>query len=123
MSPDFSNLKAQWATLNPTGIMSSDMDTKSLSTRSCPASSTGTAAWLPNGDVQLPTVGETLFGTTYTTSVPSGAVPSNGAPVANSTSGSASATSSSKSPASPNMQITKMTAALLGLLLSFTLVL
>ncbi|KAJ0124979.1 beta (1-3) glucanosyltransferase [Diaporthe amygdali] len=123
VSPDFSNLKAQWATLNPTGIMSSDMDTKSLSTRSCPASSTGTAAWLPNGDVQLPTVGETLFGTTYTTSVPSGAVPSNGAPVANSTSGSASATSSSKSPASPNTQITKMTAALLGLLLSFTLVL
>lgn len=123
VSPDFSNLKAQWATLNPTGIKSSDMDTKSLSTRPCPASSTGTQGWLLNGDVQLPTVGETLFGTTYTTSVPSGSVPSNGAPDANSTGSSASATSSSQSPACLSVQFTKMNAALLGVLLSFTLML
>lgn len=120
VSPDFSNLKSQWATLNPTGIKSSDMDTKSLSTRSCPPSSTGSAGWLLNGDVQLPTVGETLVGTTYATSAPTG---SDGVPVANSTSTSASSTSSSESPANPSMQFTKMTAALLGLLMSLTLML
>lgn len=120
VSPDFSNLKSQWATLNPTGIKSSDMDTKSLSTRSCPPSSTGSAGWLLNGDVQLPTVGETLVGTTYATSSPTG---SDGTSVANSTSTSASSTSSSQSPANPSMQFTKMTAALLGLLMSLTLML
>lgn len=120
MSPDFSNLKSQWATLNPTGIKSSDMDTKSLSTRSCPPSSTGSAAWLLNGDVQLPTVGETLVGTTYATSASTGA---DGSLVANSTSASASSTSSSKSPASPSIQFTKMTAALLSLVMFVTLIL
>lgn len=120
MSPDFSNLKSQWATLNPTGIKSSDMDTKSLSTRPCPPSSTGSAAWLLNGDVQLPTVGETLVGTTYATSASTG---SNGSPVANSTSASASSTSSSESPANPSVQFTKITAACLGLLMSLTLIL
>ncbi|KAH8778775.1 Glucanosyltransferase-domain-containing protein [Diaporthe sp. PMI_573] len=123
VSPDFSNLKSQWATLNPTGIMSSDMDTKSLSTRSCPASTTGSLGWLVNGDVQLPTVGETLVGTTYATSAPSGSSSSNGSPDANSTNASASSTSSSESPASPSMVFTKMTAALLGLLMSLTLML
>lgn len=123
VSPDFSNLKSQWATLNPTGIQSSDMDTKSLSTRPCPPSSTGSAAWLLNGDVQLPTVGETLVGTTYATSAPSGTSTSNGGSDANSTDASASSTSSSQSAANSSMQFTKMTAALLGLLMCLTLML
>ncbi|POS75245.1 1,3-beta-glucanosyltransferase gel3 [Diaporthe helianthi] len=123
VSPDFSNLKSQWATLNPTGVMSSDMDTKSLSTRSCPASTAGSLGWLLNGDVQLPTVGETLVGTTYATSTPSGSSSSNGVTDANVTSTSSSPTSSSESPASSTMAFTKMTAALLGLLMSITLML
>ena len=125
VSPDFSNLKSQWATLTPTGVMSSDMDTATLTTRTCPASSSGTAAWLVNGNVALPTVGETLYGTTYTTSVPSGSLISNGASVgtATGTGGSASSTSGSKSPASPSSQVTKMTVGLLGVMMVFTLLL
>ncbi|KAK7748002.1 hypothetical protein SLS53_001254 [Cytospora paraplurivora] len=128
VSPDFSNLKSQWATLTPTGVKSSDVDTKTLSTRSCPASSTGTAAWLVNGDVQLPTVGETLYGTTYRTSVPSGSLISNGASASATATGtdasaSASSTSDSKSPATPSSQVTKTTAGLLGVMLVFTLLL
>jgi 1,3-beta-glucanosyltransferase GAS1 len=123
VSPDFSNLKAQWATLNPTGIMSSDMDTKSLSTRPCPASTTGSLGWLLNGDVQLPTVGETLVGTTYATSSPTGSSSSNGASDANSTSTSASSTSTSESLASPGMSVTNLTAVFLGLLMSLPLML
>ncbi|ROW06596.1 hypothetical protein VMCG_04390 [Cytospora schulzeri] len=135
VTPDFANLKSQWATLNPTGIMKSDMDTATLSTRACPTSSTGAGAWLVNGNVQLPTVGQTLEGTTYATSVPSKSGSSSGTASTAGTDGtaatatgtgasaSASSTSGSKSPASPSSQVTKMTAGLLGVMMVFTLLL
>lgn len=122
VSPDFANLKAQWATLTPTGVMSSDMDTATLSTRACPSSSTGVGAWLVNGDVQLPTVGQTLQGTTYATSSPTGSGSSGSSgSTATGTAASTSSTSGSKSPASPSSQVTKMTAGLLGVMVLFTL--
>lgn len=58
VTPDFSNLKAQWATLTPAGVQSSNYDTATLSTRACPASTAG--GWLVDGDVAMPTVGQTL---------------------------------------------------------------
>lgn len=42
IAPDFTNLKNQWATLTPTGVKSSDLDTATLSTRDCPSSSPST---------------------------------------------------------------------------------
>ncbi|EPE07390.1 beta (1-3) glucanosyltransferase [Ophiostoma piceae UAMH 11346] len=55
MTPDFANLKAQWATLTPKGVASADYDPKSVSTRDCPASTA--SGWLVDGNVPLPTVG------------------------------------------------------------------
>lgn len=116
VSPDFSNLKTQWATLTPTGIHSSDMDIAALSTRACPASSSGTAAWLPNPSTPLPNVGETLYGTSYVTSIPTG---TNTGSSSDATGTSSSDSGSSKSPASTNSRITKMGAGLVGVSLLF----
>ncbi|CAK7232377.1 hypothetical protein SEUCBS140593_008240 [Sporothrix eucalyptigena] len=55
MTPDFANLKGQWATLNPTGVKSADYDAKTISTRACPASTAG--GWEIDGNVPLPTIG------------------------------------------------------------------
>ncbi|OAQ60991.1 1,3-beta-glucanosyltransferase gel3 [Pochonia chlamydosporia 170] len=62
ISPDFNNLKTKWASIHPTGVMKKDYDPKKVSTRACPTSTAG-GWWQVNGNVQLPTVGETLTGT------------------------------------------------------------
>lgn len=116
VSPDFSNLKTQWATLTPTGVHSSDMDTATLSTRACPASSSGSAAWLPNPSTALPLLGETLYGTSYVTSIPTG---TDTASSSGATGSSSSDSGSSKSPASTNSRITKMGAGLVCVSLLF----
>lgn len=54
MTPDFANLKGQWATLNPTGVKSADYNTKSVSTRDCPAATAG--GWEVDGNVPIPTL-------------------------------------------------------------------
>lgn len=116
VSPDFANLKAQWATLTPSGVKSSDMDTATLSTRDCPASSSGSAAWLPNPTTPLPTIGETLYGTSYVTAIPTG---TNTGSSSDATGSSSSSSGSSKSPASTNSRVTKMGAGLVGVSLLF----
>lgn len=108
VSPDFSNLKTQWATLTPTGVAKSDMNTGTLSTRACPASTSGTAGWLVAGDVALPTIGETLSSTA-----------ASGSATGTGTDASSSSTSTSKSPANPNSRVTKMGAGLVGVMLLF----
>ena len=55
MTPDFANLKSQWATLTPTGVKSADYDSKTISTRDCPAATAG--GWEVDGDVAIPTLG------------------------------------------------------------------
>ncbi|CAK7223570.1 hypothetical protein SCUCBS95973_005223 [Sporothrix curviconia] len=55
ITPDFANLKSQWATLSPTGVKSADYNTKTISTRSCPASTAG--GWEVDGNVAIPTLG------------------------------------------------------------------
>lgn len=59
VSPDFGNLKSQWATLNPTGIASADYDAAAtVSTRSCPAATA--SGWLVDGDAALPEIGDAV---------------------------------------------------------------
>lgn len=60
-SPDFPNLKSRWAGLHPTGVMKSDYDPDSVSTRPCPSSTAG-GWWRVDGNVALPTLGETMTG-------------------------------------------------------------
>ncbi|KAI1083720.1 glycoside hydrolase family 72 protein [Whalleya microplaca] len=63
VSPDFSNLSKQWATATPTGVARSNYDATSVSTRACPTSTA--SGWLVNGNVALPSLGETLTGSSY----------------------------------------------------------
>lgn len=57
--PDFTNLKSQWATLNPTGVSLSEYkkSTASISSLECPASTSG--GWAVNPSSPLPTLGQT----------------------------------------------------------------
>ncbi|KAL8877744.1 MAG: hypothetical protein Q9198_004294 [Flavoplaca austrocitrina] len=59
VSPDYENLKSQWATLSPTGVKLSDYSpSASISPPACPTSTSG--GWIVNGNAALPSVGETL---------------------------------------------------------------
>lgn len=60
-NPEFNNLKTKWASIHPTGVSKGDYDTKSISTRACPMSTSG-GWWQVNGNVRLPTLGETKTG-------------------------------------------------------------
>lgn len=64
ISPDFTNLQNVWATLSPTGVASSNYNPSSVSTRACPTS--GDGGWLVDGNVKLPTLGQTYSGGSYT---------------------------------------------------------
>ncbi|KAM7222011.1 1,3-beta-glucanosyltransferase [Rhypophila decipiens] len=108
VTPDFENLRSKWATITPKGVASSDYTPTDLSTRACPTSTKD--GWLINGNVALPTVGETFQGTFTPT------------PTANpSDTGSAASPSSTKNPAPPNKEIAGMSIGLVGVMLIFTL--
>lgn len=62
VSPDFTNLKNKWATISPTGVHKGDVDPKTLTTPACPTS-TADGWWEIDGNVKLPTIGETMAGT------------------------------------------------------------
>ncbi|KAK0634601.1 Glucanosyltransferase-domain-containing protein [Bombardia bombarda] len=110
ISPDFDNLKSQWAKATPTGVAKANFK-PSVSTRACPAATSG--GWLVDGNVALPTLGETFSGT-YTT-VPSATVTES----ATAASGTSSSTSSTN-PAPPTKEIAGMGAGLVGVMLFFT---
>jgi hypothetical protein len=59
VSPDFGNLKSQWATLNPTGVVLSEYReiASSISGIECPASTSG--GWAVDPSSPLPTLGQT----------------------------------------------------------------
>jgi len=57
VTPDYTNLQNQWKTLTPTGIASSAYS-PTLTPPACPSSTAG--GWLVDGDVKLPSVGQTL---------------------------------------------------------------
>lgn len=55
ISPDYNNLKSQWATLTPSGIKRSEYS----ATKKPPPCPTSTlSGWEVNGDVPLPTLGQ-----------------------------------------------------------------
>lgn len=60
VSPDFSNLQNQWATLTPTGVKLSDYTASAgnLKPAACPTSTAN--GWVVNGNAELPKLGETL---------------------------------------------------------------
>lgn len=93
ISPDFNNLKTKWASIHPTGVMKKDYNPKDVSTRPCPTS-TADGWWRVDGNVKLPTLGQTLTGT-FTSQASATADPSN-----KSTSSKSTSPSSSKSPSS-----------------------
>ncbi len=109
ISPDFTNLKSAWAAVTPTGVAKSNYNPTSVSTRPCPASTTG--GWLVNGNVKLPTLGETFSGTyTPTPTVDPKSVKTGGA----------ASPSSTKNPGVPTNEFTGMGAGLVGVMLFFT---
>lgn len=57
VSPDFTNLKNQWSTLNPTGTPSSRYGAN-VTPPSCPKSTV--SGWAINGDISLPTLKQAL---------------------------------------------------------------
>lgn len=59
VQPDFSNLKAQWATLTPTGVALSAYSGASVTPRPCPSSTAG--GWAVDPNSPLPTIGQTAI--------------------------------------------------------------
>lgn len=59
ISPDYNNLKSQWATLSPTGVkLSAYSASASITPPACPTSTAG--GWIVNGNARLPSLGQTL---------------------------------------------------------------
>lgn len=98
VSPDFTNLKNQWATLNPTGVALSDYTATAYSSTlpACPASTSG--GWGIDGSVALPTLGATYTsGTSATSATATGTAASGSGSSASATSSGAKSSSSSGS--------------------------
>jgi 1,3-beta-glucanosyltransferase GAS1 len=110
-SPDFQNLQTKWQKIKPTGVSKADHDPKDVSTRACPSSTEG-GWWRVDGNVALPSIGQT-----YTR----GSLPS---ATANPTDSSNSASSTNKkdegNAASGDKNIAAASAALVGVMLIFT---
>jgi hypothetical protein len=111
VAPDFSNLQKQWATLTPTGVASSDYNTASITPPACPSSTAG--GWLVDGDVKLPSVGQTqqLAATGASSSFAS----STGTP----TGSAATPTSTKKGAANGGKEITGMSIGLAAVMFGF----
>lgn len=112
VSPDFDNLKTKWQNNKPTGIKKADHDPEDVSTRDCPTSTNG-GWWEVNGNVQLPSIGQTYTGDS-TEAPTSTADPSDDAERTTSTG------DTEDNAASGDKQIAAMSAALVGVMLIFT---
>jgi hypothetical protein len=105
VSPDFTNLQNQWKTLSPTGVPSSAYS-PSLTPPACPSSTAG--GWLVNGNVALPSLGQTLASTSAGTAATTGTA-----------TGSAATPSSTKGSANGGKEIAGMSIGLVGVMLGF----
>jgi len=110
--PDFTNLQSQWATLTPAGVSSSAYS-PSIPAPACPSSTAG--GWLVNGDVKLPSVGQTLSSTSSGTAA---AASSTGTSTGTAT-GSAASPSSTKGSANGGREIAGMSVGLVAVMLGF----
>ena len=105
VSPDFSNLKSQWAKLTPSGVkLTAYSASATKSPPACPSSTAG--GWVVDGNAPLPTLGQTLNRAGASAS-PTG------------TATGASGTATKKSTASGGKEIVGMTVALAGVMLGF----
>ncbi|KAF7548061.1 hypothetical protein G7046_g8808 [Stylonectria norvegica] len=115
-SPDYQNLKTKWATNTPTGVKKADYDANDVSTRACPTSTSG-GWWEVNGNVRLPTLGETHTASATFTEIPSATIdPADNAAASSSPSSKADGEDNA---ASGDKQIAVMSAALVGVMLIF----
>ena len=106
VAPDFTNLQSAWATLTPAGVKSSDYNPSTLTPPACPSSTA--SGWLVNGNVPLPTLGETQgVGTSGATA----AATSTG-----SATGSAAKPTSTKGSANGGKEIAGMSGALVAVM-------
>jgi len=109
VSPDFSNLKSQWATLHPTGISAAAYK-PTLTPPACPSSTAG--GWLVDGNVKLPSIGQTQQVGTATSAV--------SPPTGTTTGTAADPTSTKKGTANGSKNIAGMSASLVAVMLGFT---
>lgn len=123
ISPDFENLSTQWATLSPSGISMSAY-TPSNSAPSCPAYTS--SLWEVNGNVALPTLGQT-YDAAVASSITAGTAASSGTATASGSKGATStgtatgsaASSTHTGMASPGKEIAGMGAGLVAVMLGF----
>lgn len=93
ISPDFSNLSKQWATLSPSGV-SANAYTPSMTPPACPAYTS--SLWEVNGNVALPTLGQE-FNAAVSRSITGGTADATGTASGGAASGTASGASGSGS--------------------------
>jgi len=101
VSPDFSNLQAQWATLSPSGVQSSAYAASagSITAPACPTATNSASGWTLNPSQALPTIGAVGVASGMPSTIPKGSITPGGTSTANSTgsaSGSAASASASK---------------------------
>ncbi|TIC97583.1 1,3-beta-glucanosyltransferase gel3 [Colletotrichum higginsianum] len=114
-SPEFQNLQAKWATITPTGVMKSDYNPTSVSTRECPKA---TGGWLVDGNVRLPTLGETFRGSF--SSSPTATATASGTSASAAPTESAESSASERPSGSGTKQIAGMAFGLVGVMIFFT---
>lgn len=107
VSPDFDNLSKQWAKITPTGVSKADYDPKIVSTRACPTSTPN--GWLVDGNVAVPTLGQTLGTGTYASMT-----------TAASTAAPAPSASETENAVPGSREATGMAAGLVGVMMMFT---
>lgn len=113
VAPDFTNLQSQWATLTPQGVASSAYS-PNITPPACPSSTPG--GWLVDGDVKLPSVGQTQqVSATGTTTSASSQATTTGSP----TGSAATPTSTKKGAANGGKEITGMSVGLAAVMLGF----
>ena len=116
ISPDFNNLKSQWATLSPSGVDLSaySASVTGISTPACPSSTPN--GWVINGNPPIPTIGQSATFDPIGSQVPSAAATATGNIDTPSGSPSASAT---KGSANGGKEVAGMTLGLGMVLLGF----
>jgi hypothetical protein len=105
VTPDYTNLQSQWKTLTPTGVASSAYS-PTLTPPACPSSTAG--GWLVDGDVKLPSVGQTLSASS-----------AGAAATGTATTSSPSASSTKKGGANGGKEIAGMSVGLVAVMLGF----
>ncbi|KAL9597248.1 MAG: hypothetical protein Q9179_004331 [Wetmoreana sp. 5 TL-2023] len=110
-SPDYGNLKSQWATLSPTGVkLSAYSASARIAPPACPTSTAG--GWIVNGNASLPSVGQTLD---------AAATASGATPTSTGAASKASASATGGGTITGSRAVAGMGLGLLGVMVGFTI--